>query len=107
MPITEKEALETIKSKDWRLSHLYKIRTKDRKLITFVPNKPQAHYLKNESIRDVILKARQLGFTTLKLIEYEGVSPFIKQAIQLLNKRVESIFGRDKTKQIGLGEFVK
>jgi DNA polymerase II large subunit len=43
---------------------------------------------------------------TLKLIEYEGVSPFIRQSIKLLNLRVESIFGRDKTKQIGLGEFV-
>jgi DNA polymerase II large subunit len=42
---------------------------------------------------------------TLKLILYEGVSPFIKQAIELLNARVESIFGRDKTKQIGLNEF--
>lgn len=42
---------------------------------------------------------------TLKLIEYEGISPFIKQSIELLNKRVESIFGRDKTKQVGLGDF--
>jgi DNA polymerase II large subunit len=42
---------------------------------------------------------------TLKLIEYEGVDPFIKQAIEILNKRIESIFGRDKTKQLGLDAF--
>ena len=42
---------------------------------------------------------------TLNLIKYEGVSPFIKQAILLLRDRIESIFGKDKTKQIGLGEF--
>jgi DNA polymerase II large subunit len=42
---------------------------------------------------------------TLKLIEYEGVDPFIKQAIELLQERIESIFGRDKTKQLGLDAF--
>ncbi|MBT4248414.1 DNA polymerase II large subunit [Candidatus Woesearchaeota archaeon] len=42
---------------------------------------------------------------TLKLIEYEGVSPFIKQSIELLSQRVESVFGRDKTKQLGLDSF--
>ncbi|MBT3464079.1 DNA polymerase II large subunit, partial [archaeon] len=43
--------------------------------------------------------------STLNLIKYKGVSPFIRQAIELLNERIESIFGRDKTKQLGLGEF--
>jgi len=96
MPITEKQALETIKNKNWRLSHLYKIRTKDRKLITFVPNKPQAHYLKNESIRDVILKARQLGFTTLKLIEYLDDTIFTPNTVTAIlahkKMKVEKIF---------------
>jgi len=42
---------------------------------------------------------------TLNLVSYDGISPFVRQAIQLLNERVESVFGRDKTKQLGLGDF--
>jgi DNA polymerase II large subunit len=42
---------------------------------------------------------------TLKLIEHKGVSPFIHQSIKLLNTRIESVFGKDKTKQIGLDAF--
>jgi hypothetical protein len=58
-----------LENKMWRLSHLYKIRTKDAKLKVFVPKPAQLNYLENETKRDQILKARQLGFTTLKLVE--------------------------------------
>jgi len=64
----------------WRLSHLYKIKTKDMKMITLKPNLAQMNYLAQESDRDMILKARQLGFSTLKLIEQLDFVLFNKNA---------------------------
>jgi hypothetical protein len=55
--------------KTWRLSHLYKIRDKEGKLITFKPNRAQKHYSENHWYRNLILKSRQLGFTTFEAID--------------------------------------
>lgn len=41
-----------------------KIQDKQKKLVPFVWNKAQAHFHANRSGRDLILKARQLGFST-------------------------------------------
>ena len=43
---------------------------------------------------------------TLDLIEVEGVSPYVYDTIKLLEKRIDSVFGREATKQIGLGDFM-
>ncbi len=43
---------------------------------------------------------------TIKLGNFEGVSPYIKQTLLVLQHRVESVFGKEKTKQISLGGFV-
>lgn len=67
--LTEQEVQAKLNDRMWRLSHLYKIKTKDKKLEIMRPNKAQLAYLAQESNRDMILKARQLGFTTLKLVE--------------------------------------
>lgn len=67
--MTEQEALQKIADPKWRLSHLYKIKTKTQKLVTFKPNRMQQMYLARKTLRDIILKARQLGMTTLKLLE--------------------------------------
>ena len=67
--LTDQQAQALLKDRIWRLSHLYKIKTKDKKLQIIKPNKAQMEYLANETNRDIILKARQLGFSTLKLIE--------------------------------------
>lgn len=58
-----------IASPEWRLSHLYKITTKDRRLAIMKPNPAQTDYYKNRSLRDMILKARRIGFSTFRLIE--------------------------------------
>lgn len=58
-----------IKEKSWRVSHLYKITDKDKKLITFKKNRPQAHFEANRHTRNIILKSRQLGFTTDETID--------------------------------------
>jgi len=42
---------------------------------------------------------------TLSLIRKYSVSPYLKQSIELLQMRVESVFGKDKEKQAGLGAW--
>lgn len=59
----------------WRLSHLYKIIIKEEDgengtVIQFKPNRAQRRFLKALHYRNIILKARQLGFTTLICIAW-------------------------------------
>jgi len=63
---------EVFRSKEatlWRLEHLYWIMTKDSRKALFRLNTAQRHFFENYLIKGykkiVILKARQLGFTTL------------------------------------------
>jgi hypothetical protein len=49
----------------WRLHHLYSIVDKNGKKRPFVPNDIQRHFLENYWYLNVILKARQQGFSTL------------------------------------------
>ena len=54
----------------WRLSNLYKILIKgdddeEGLVIQFKPNRPQRRFISRLHHRNIILKARQLGFTTL------------------------------------------
>ena len=43
---------------------------------------------------------------TLKLIEIEGTSEYLRETVNLFNSRIESVFGKDATKQISLGGFI-
>lgn len=52
----------------WRLHNLYWIVDKQGKRVPFRPNEAQLAYLGECSDSDIILKARQLGFTTLMCI---------------------------------------
>lgn len=67
--MTEEEALERLKDHRWRISHLYKIQTKDAKLATFKPNIVQEDFLNCRTNKNIVLKARQMGFTTLCCID--------------------------------------
>ena len=58
-----------LRDKEWRMSHLYKIRTKDAKLVKFKRNRAQQHFENNRHSRNIILKSRQLGFTTDETID--------------------------------------
>jgi DNA polymerase II large subunit len=42
---------------------------------------------------------------SISLAEKYNVPPYLKQSLQLLQMRVESVFGRDKEKQTGLGSW--
>ena len=48
----------------WRLNNLYKIKDKEGKVVQFVMNEQQEDLFDNHWYMNVILKARQLGFST-------------------------------------------
>lgn len=52
----------------WRISNLYTITDKRGKAIPFRPNESQVLYLDDIHSLNIVLKARQLGFTTLHCI---------------------------------------
>ncbi|MBF7694035.1 terminase [Acinetobacter pollinis] len=61
--LTDKQK-KLLKNRYWRLNHLYKIEDKTGKCITFKMTPEQIEYFDNMHDRNIILKARQLGFTT-------------------------------------------
>ncbi len=58
----------TLANSNWRINHLYCIIDKDKNVITFKYNKAQAHFMEHRWFRNIILKSRQLGFSTMALI---------------------------------------
>lgn len=69
-PTPKKEEVDVrLLDKEWRMSHLYKIKNKDGKLVVFNKNKAQVDFDKKKHTRNIILKSRQLGFTTLESID--------------------------------------
>lgn len=56
-------------NKQWRISHLYKIKNKDGQLVTFKRNRAQREFNQNKANRNIILKSRQLGFTSDEAID--------------------------------------
>jgi len=56
-------------NKDWRINHLYKIVNKNSQTVTFKRNRAQEHFAAHRTGRDIILKSRQLGFTTNECID--------------------------------------
>lgn len=42
---------------------------------------------------------------SLSIAEKYNVSPYLKQSLELLKRRVENVFGKEKEKQIGLGKW--
>ncbi|PSU62378.1 terminase, partial [Photobacterium phosphoreum] len=66
--MTEQEEIDYIKqrigNKWWRLNNLYKIENEDGDLVTFKLRPAQALLFKLMAYKNIILKARQLGFST-------------------------------------------
>lgn len=67
----EQNELQELKSllsdKRWRIFSwkIYKIKDKQGRKVNFIPNKAQTHYYDNRHTKNIILKARQLWFSTL------------------------------------------
>jgi hypothetical protein len=68
--LTDPDDLKRALSLKWfRLCSLYKIKDKDAKTLRFRPNKAQrTRYIEGHCL-DLILKARQLGFTTFEMLD--------------------------------------
>lgn len=62
---TDKRLLE----KGWRISNLYRIKTKKGTFEKFRRNRAQEHYNAHKHTRNIVLKSRQLGFTTDESID--------------------------------------
>jgi hypothetical protein len=106
------EQVEYIKSKlsdpYWRLTsgEIYKIIIKGEKsdddlVIPFKPNRPQRRFIKRMHHRNLILKARQLGFTTLISImwlDHAQYNPNSRCAIIAQDKPAAEMIFRDKVK---------
>lgn len=56
---------ERLNNRLWRLEHLYWIKNVDGIVIPFRPNEVQRKFLERQHGRNAILKARQLGLSTL------------------------------------------
>jgi len=54
----------------WRLENLYWITDKQARKVKFVPNEAQLQFLSETTALNIILKARQLGFSTLCCLIY-------------------------------------
>lgn len=55
---------------EWRIRNLYSVRDEAGRVRPFTPNDAQEQFLKDAHKRNIILKARQLGFTTLVALLY-------------------------------------
>jgi hypothetical protein len=58
-----------LKDREWRMSHLWRIKDKNQSLIKFKKNRAQQHFDQNRHTRNIILKSRQLGFSTYEAID--------------------------------------
>lgn len=107
-PQTKAEWIFALADPHWRIfsGRLYKIMTKDDEhqpgaVINFIPNGPQRDFLSKLHYRNVILKARQLGFTTLIAILFLDHALFIADQrcgmIAQTRDDAEAIF-RDKVR---------
>ncbi|MGP9826888.1 terminase [Ectopseudomonas khazarica] len=70
--------IKALANKWYRLNTLYKIKDKDGKVRRFRPNLQQRQRFIDGHCRDIILKARQLGFTTFEMIDALDDCLFIK-----------------------------
>lgn len=94
--MNEIEQLKTLLSdKEWRLTSwkLYFIKDKNGKRVPFTPNEAQLYFLKNRHTKNIILKARQLGFTTLRAID-------LVDEVLFSSYKSVGIIAQDKDKQI-------
>lgn len=64
-----KEQKKKLRDKQWRMSHMYKIKGKNNDTLVFKRNEAQEDFEKNRHVRNIILKSRQLGFTTDEVVD--------------------------------------
>jgi len=101
---TDFNLLRSKESKMWRMEHLYYIMNKKSQKVLFTFNKAQRHFVENYVLKGyrkiIILKARQLGFTTLTALwfldeiifnpntEALQIAHTLKDAGELFNRKI-------------------
>ena len=101
LPKNESEALRILQDPEWRIRNLYWIMDKQGECIKFSPNKAQQALLERLWYRNIILKARQLGFSTLvQLMELDQCifNPDIRAGVIAQDKDSATVIFRDKIK---------
>lgn len=66
--LTIEQMTEAMQYKWFRICTLYHIKDKTGQKVLFTPNEEQELFYLKQHCRDLILKARQLGFTTFKMV---------------------------------------
>lgn len=97
---TNDEILDKLDNKEWRMNNLYQIKTKNKELITFKRNLAQTNYAGQKGLRNLLLKARQLGFSTECLID------LLDDTINTPNTN-SAIVAHERDKVVKLFEIVK
>lgn len=104
---TPPELLANLNDPMWRISHLYKIIIKgdayddENLVIPFKPNRAQLRFIDRLHHRSIILKARQLGFTTLIAIVWLDHALFnanVRCGIIAQDRDAAEVIFRDKVK---------
>lgn len=90
---------------EWRLSNLYKIITKGNDgqdaVITFKPNEAQRRFMRRYWSRNIILKSRQRGFTTLICLMWLDHALFVgnqRCGVIAQDREAAEVIFRDKVK---------
>ena len=68
--MTEDDVKQLLLDKRWLIENLLSIPNKDGRIVPFKFNRLQDDYWKKRTRRDIILKARQLGFTSMILADF-------------------------------------
>jgi len=88
-------------NKEWRVEHLYKIIDINQHKVVFKKNRPQRHFEENKHTRNIVLKSRQLGFTTYEAIDLLDDTLFSKNfaglfiahtqndAVEIFDKKID------------------
>lgn len=99
--LSEKEFIKHMSDPEWRLRHLYKIMDKSAKVIIFTPNEAQQQLLDDLWLRNLILKARQRGFSTLiqlMMLDHCLFNPDTRAGVVAQDKDAAQVIFRDKIK---------
>lgn len=99
--MTEAEFIKCLADPEWRLNHLYKIMDKAGNVITFKPNEAQQALISSLWTRNIILKARQRGFSTLiqlMMLDMCLFNPNVRAGVIAQDKDAATVIFRDKIK---------
>ena len=100
MTLTQEKAFELLKSQEWRMCNLYKIKDKEGQVVDFEPNWAQKKLLRSHTL-NIVLKARQLGITSwhaLLFLDFCLFQPNTNAAIVADSKDISREIFIDKVK---------